>query len=346
MPMQRRTFLGLSAALAATPVLGSTTLGHRSAAAQDATPGASPAASPAAAPTADDLKAMYGPVQGTSAYKLAFMQVFPDNPFWTTLKDAIVARAAEDGVTVDVIALPTASGVAEQVSQMENAVTQGYDGIIMGTVDAAGIVPGITGANDAGIPVLAVDTAPAGGEIISLVQTDNATAAGKGGAVIAEAIGGAGKVLNLQGDLANLNGQLRNDGLHAALESYPDIEIIDQNTHWQATEALPIVENILTSDPDLKAIFAANDPPALAALQVCKAQGRDDMIIVGFDGTKDGLQAVKDGGLIANILQFPDVMGIIGVDLMVRHLNGEQIPPKVDSGSGVVTADNVDQYLT
>ncbi len=336
MTMKRRTFLGMSVALAATPALG-----WNAARAQDATPGATPVA-----PSADELKSMYGPVQGNSAYKLAFMQVFPDNPFWTTLKDAVVARAAENGVTVDVISLPTASGVAEQVSQMEDVVTQQYDGIILGTVDAAGIVPGITTANEAGIPVLAVDTAPAGGEIISLVQTDNVTAAAKGGDVIAEAIGGAGKVLNLQGDLANLNGQLRNEGLHRALDAFPDIQVIDQNTHWQATEALAITENILTSDPDLKAIFAANDPPALAALQVCKAQGRDDMVIVGFDGTKDGLQAVKDGGLIANILQFPDVMGIIGVYLMVRKLNGEEIPETVDSGSGVVTKNNVDQYLS
>ncbi len=345
MTMKRRTFVGLSAALAASPFLGRGVSGAQDDDPIDASPAATPGGTPAAL-SADDLKVLYGPVQGNSAYRLVFMLVVPDNPFWTTLKDAVVARAAENGVTVEVIALPTTSGVAEQVSQMENAVTQQYDGIILGTVDAAGIIPGITTANAAGIPVLAVDTAPSGGEIISLVQTDNALAASRGGDVIAEAIGGAGKVLNLQGDLANLNGQLRNEGLHRSLEAFPDIEIIDQNTHWQATEALAITENILTSDPDLVAIFAANDPPALAALEVCRAQGRDDMVIVGFDGTRDGLQAVKDGGLIANILQFPDVMGIIGVDLMVRHLNGEEIPATVDSGSGVVTADNVDEYLT
>jgi ribose transport system substrate-binding protein len=177
------------------------------------------------------------------------MQVFPDNPFWQTMKEAVEARAKEDGVTVDTIALPTASGVADQVGQMENAVTQQYDGIILGTVDAAGIVPGIEAANAAGIPVIAVDTAPAGGDFISLVQTDNIAAAQQGGQFIADKIGGKGKVLNLQGDLANQTGQARNEGVHKALDAYPDIQVIDQSTMWLGEKGLSITENILTSSP-------------------------------------------------------------------------------------------------
>ena len=331
MNIDRRRFLILSGGIAAVPSLRWTGV-----LAQDATPSASPVANP---------RTMFGPVQGNSAYKLAYMQVFPDNPFWQTMKAAVEARAAEDGVTVDTIALPTASGVADQVGQMEDAVTQQYDGIILGTVDAAGIVPGIEAANNAGIPVLSVDTAPAGGDIISLVQTDNVAAARTGGEFIADKIGGKGKVLNLQGDLANQTGQARNEGLHQALDEYPDIQVIDQSTMWLEEKGLSITENILTSDPDIVAIFAANDPPALGALQALKAAGRDDVLIVGFDGTKDGLQAVKNGDFAADVLQFPDAMGIIGVDLMVRHLNGEDVPDRVDSGSGLATPENVDQYL-
>jgi ribose transport system substrate-binding protein len=331
MRMDRRRFLVLSGGIAAIPSLRGTGV-----LAQDATPSASPAADPAT---------MFGPVQGNSPYKLAYMQVFPENQFWVTMKEAVEARAAEDGVTVDTFALPTASGVADQVSQMETAVTQQYDGIILGTVDAAGIVPGIEAANAAGIPVIAVDTAPAGGDFISLVQTDNVAAARLAGEFIAEQIGGKGKVLNLQGDLANQTGQARNDGLHEALDTFPDIQVIDQSTMWQQERGLAITENILTSDPDIVAIFAANDPPALGALQALKAAGRDDVMIVGFDGTEDGLQAVKNGEFAADVLQFPDAMGIIGVDLLVRHLNGEEVPKRVDSGSGLATAENVDQYL-
>jgi ribose transport system substrate-binding protein len=331
--MDRRRLLVLTAGLAAAPALrGANAL------AQDATPAAE------ASPMADPRTA-YGPVQANSPYRLAYFQVFPDNPFWVTMKEAVDARAAENGVTVDTFALPTASGVADQVSQMENAVTQGYDGIILGTTDAAGIVPGIEAANAAGIPVLAVDTAPAGGDIISLVQTDNIVAARLGAEFVAEQIGGAGKVLNIQGDLANQTGRARNDGFHQVLDTYPDIQVIDQSAMWLGPRGLEITENILTSDPDIVAILAANDPPALGAIQALKAAGRDDVIVVGFDGTEAALQAIKDGDLAADVLQFSDAMGIIGVDLMVRHLNGEEIPEHVDSGSGLATPENVDDYL-
>src|SRR5215208_7062114 len=298
--MDRRRFLILSGGVAAIPTLRLTDV-----LAQDATPSATPAADP---------RTMFGPVQGNNPYKLAYMQVFPDNPFWQTMKEAVEARAAEDGVTVDTIALPTASGVADQVGQMADAVTQQYDGIILGTVDAAGIVPGIEAANNAGIPVIAVDTAPAGGDFISLVQTDNVAAARIGGEFIADQIGGKGKVLNLQGDLANQTGQARNEGVHQALDAYPDIHVIDQSTMWLGVKGPAITENILTSDPDIVAIFAANDPPALGALQALLSAGRTDVIIVGFDAIPDAVQAVIDGGMKATVAQFPKVMGIVGVD--------------------------------
>jgi ribose transport system substrate-binding protein len=331
MRLNRRYFVLAGGAVAATPLVG-----RLGALAQDATPEASPE-------TADPTT-MYGPVQGSEAYRLAFMQVFPSNAFWQILREGVEQRAEENGVTVDVIALPDASGVAEQVAQMEDAVTQGYDGIIMGTIDAAGIVTGIQAANNAGIPVLAVDTAPAGGEIISLVQTDNVAASRLAGEFIAEQLGGSGKVLNLQGDMANQTAQARDQGLHEALDEFSDITVIDQSAHWQQTEGFTITENILTSDPDLNAIFAANDPPALGALQALTAAGRDDIFIVGFDAIPDAVEAVKNGQMLATVAQFPRVMGIVGVDLMVRHLNGEDVPELVDSGAMLVTQENAEEF--
>lgn len=326
-PRDRRSF-----ALALALVFG-LLVGGAGVYAQDATPEA-----------AADPMTMYGPVQGNEAYRLAFMQVFPDNPFWQALKEGVEARAAENGVTVDVIPLPTNAGVSDQVAQMEDAVTQGYDGIILGTIDAAGIVPGIEAANAAGIPVLAVDTAPAGGELISLVQTDNVAASQLAGDYLNELLAGQGKILNLQGAMANQTAQARNEGLHAALDGVEGITVIDQSANWRQEEGLSITENILTSDPDLNAIFAANDPPALGALQALKSAGRDDVIIVGFDAIPDAVEAVKNGEMQATVAQFPRVMGVVGVDLMVRYLNGEEVPAQVDSGAMLVTQENAEEF--
>ncbi len=328
MRLNRRNLVIAGGAVVASPLLT-----KAGAFAQDSTPEAS------------DPSTEYGPVQGNEAYRLAFMQVLPSNAFWQILKEAVEARAVEDGVTVDVIALPDASGIADQVSQFEDAVTSGYDGIIMGTIDAVGVIPGIEAANAAGIPVLAVDTGPAGGELISLVQTDNIAASRLAGEYIAENLGGAGKVLNLQGDMANQTAQARNQGLHEALDAFPDITVIDQSAHWNQDEGFTITENILVSDPDLSAIFAANDPPALGALQALTAAGKEaDIFIVGFDAIPDAVEAVKNGQIAATVAQFPKSMGIIGVDLMVRHLNGEEVPALVDSGAMLVTQENAEEF--
>lgn len=313
-------------------------LGGAAVGAQEGTPDATPGAGP------QELLNQFGPVQANETYRLAFFQPYPNNVFWQRLQNAVEQRAAADGVEVEVFALGS-NDIAEQVAQMEAAVAQGFDGLILGTINATGIVPGIEAANAAGIPVLAVDTAPAGGELISLVQTDNVAASRAGGEFIAEAIGGQGKVLNLQGDMGNQTAQARNQGLHEALDPLaPAITVIDQSAHWTQEEGLAITENILQSDPDLKAVFGANDPAALGALQAIKSAGRDDIVIVGFDADPQALDAVANGDFAADIAQFPEVMGTVGVDLMVRHLNGETVPELVDSGSGVITQENVEEF--
>jgi ribose transport system substrate-binding protein len=144
--------------------------------------------------------------------------------------------------------------------------------------------------------------------------------------------------------MANQTAQARNQGLHEALDTFPDITVIDQSAHWQQGEGFTITENILTSDPDLNAIFAANDPPALGALQALTAAGREDIFIVGFDAIPDAVEAVKNGDMLATVAQFPRVMGIVGVDLMVTHLNGGEIPELVDSGAMLVTQENAEEF--
>lgn len=328
--MDRRTLLMISAGMVTVPALRWT--GAR---AQDATPTAE-----------EDLLDLdrFGPVEAASPYTLAFFQPYPNNEFWQRLQGAVEARGEADGVTIEIYALGS-NEVADQVAQMEAAVAAGVDGIILGTINAAGVVPGVEAANNAGIPVIAVDTAPAGGELVSLAQTDNVEASAAAGAYIAEAIGEAGKVLNLQGDMGNQTAQARNEGLHRVLDGFAEIQVIDQSAHWTQEEGLSITENVLTSDPDLKAVFGANDPAALGAVQAIKAAGRTDIVIVGFDGNPSAFEAIRAGDMAADIAQFPERMGTYGVDLMVLHLNGEEVEALVDTGTAVVTAENVEVFL-
>ncbi|SDY14422.1 substrate-binding protein domain-containing protein, partial [Acetomicrobium thermoterrenum DSM 13490] len=107
---------------------------------------------------------------------------------------------------------------------------------------------------------------------------------------------------------------------------------------------MQVMENILTSNPDLDAVFCTNDEMALGALQAAEAAGKK-IIIVGFDANKDALESIIDNGLTATIAQNPFAMGLYGVENAIKLLNGEEIPKKIDTGTTLVTIDNAKEFL-
>jgi ribose transport system substrate-binding protein len=315
--------------------------------AQEATP--SPGTNDSATPdlTASD----YGPVPGQEAFRLAFLNPYPENAYWQAVQAAVVERAAADAVTVEVFALDSPSA-PEQVAQISEVIAQGYDGILLGAVDPAGVVPGIVAANEAGIPVLAMDIQPEAGEIVSLVQLENVAAAKAAGAFIAEAIGGEGLVVNLRGSMESEAAQDRDEGLHAALDRFPDIDVVSERADWRRETAAARIRQHLsvssagtpTTAPEVDAIFAANDAMALGAVDALKEKEVDGVIVVAFGGAPEAMAAIAEGDLAGTVAPLPTRVGAIAVDLMVRHLNGETVPPRVDPGFVLVTASNVDQF--
>ena len=172
-------------------------------------------------------------------YLIAFLNPYPESTFWQVAQQAIEDRAQETGIEVAAYGLASPSA-PEQVAQFEAAVARGADGIVVGVVDAIGAVPGIVRANEAGIPVLAIETAPAGGDVVSLVRTDDVAAARAAGAVLANAIDGSGIVLNLQGDMAHRVAQDRDQGLREAFAVFTAIEVISESAGWSESEAYAI----------------------------------------------------------------------------------------------------------
>ncbi len=89
-------------------------------------------------------------------------------------------------------------------------------------------------------------------------------------------------------------------------------------------------EDILQAHPEIRGIFAINDPAALGARAALEKAGKADRIlIIGFDGQPEGKQAIKQGKIHADPIQFPEQMGAKAVDSIVRHSKGESIPPTI-----------------
>jgi ribose transport system substrate-binding protein len=86
----------------------------------------------------------------------------------------------------------------------------------------------------------------------------------------------------------------------------------------------------LQANPELRGIFAINDPAALGARAALEKAGKaDQIVIVGFDGQPEGKQAIKEGKIYADPIQFPDKMGIQIVDAIVRHSKGDILPSQM-----------------
>jgi ABC-type sugar transport system substrate-binding protein len=105
------------------------------------------------------------------------------------------------------------------------------------------------------------------------------------------------------------------------------------------------MENILTGNPNIKAVFASNDNMALGAVEALKAANKlKDVIVVGFDANPDAAAAVLAGDMSATVAQSPKNMGALGVENALKLKKGETIPENIDTGTVLVTKENAEQY--
>jgi ribose transport system substrate-binding protein len=115
--------------------------------------------------------------------------------------------------------------------------------------------------------------------------------------------------------------------------------VASQAADFDRVKAVTVMENILTADPNLKGIFAANDEMAVGALKAVKSR-KLDIPIIGIDGTSDALDSIHNGGVTASIAQKPYEMGYKGVENALKAINGETVEKSIDSSIDTITKEN------
>jgi ribose transport system substrate-binding protein len=106
-----------------------------------------------------------------------------------------------------------------------------------------------------------------------------------------------------------------------------------------------VAENILQANPDIAGIFAQNDEMALGAVQALGDSAGDDVKVVGFDATEDGLSAIQDGTMNATVAQQPAEIGSLGVENAISVINGESVEENIPVEVQLVTQENVSEFL-
>ena len=278
-----------------------------------------PTAAPAAATTA----------QGSIGVSLLTL----DNPFFKVIGDTIAAEGAKRGY--EAIVVSGDKDVAKQSNQIKDFIVKKVSAIVLSPCDSKSIIPVIQEANAAGIPVFTVDIPcnEPGVKIVTQVATDNFSGGKEAGVAMIEALGEAGGEVAVLHFKQAESCQLRVKGFREVIDAHNaagrgKIEIVAELESGGAKDVgFKAAEDALQANPNLRGIFAINDPAALGARAALEKAGKTSVFIVGFDGQPEGRQAIKDGKIYADPIQFPDKMGAQIVDAIIRHSKGETLPP-------------------
>jgi ribose transport system permease protein len=267
---------------------------------------------------------------------IAFVPKALNSPFWADMEQAAEREAAAQGVHLISLAAERETDVERQYQIIENVIQQRVDAILLSPAGSTELVPAIRKANQAGIPVLILDTridqaaaASVGARTVTYIGSDNFEGGAVAGRYLAAALGGEGKVAVIEGISGHETADQRRLGFLEGISRSPGVVVVaSQTANWERARAYTVAENLLQAHPDLVGIFAANDEMALGALEAVAAARRLDRIsIVGFDAIPDALTNIRSGRLLGTVAQFPSEMGRLGVLHAVSLVRDEETPP-------------------
>ncbi len=246
-----------------------------------------------------------------------------NNPFFVTMKEGAEQKAEELGYNL--IVLDSQNDPAKELANVEDLSVRGTKVLLINPTDSDAVTNAIRLANRAGLPVLTLDRAANRGEVVSHIASDNVAGGLMAGDYIAEQVGADAKVIQLEGIAGTSAARERGKGFAQAVDKHGFELMASQPADFDRTKGLNVMENLLTGNPTVQAVFAQNDEMALGAMRALQAANKKDVLIVGFDGTEDGIKAVQGGRLAATIAQQPNAIGAIAVETADRILKGETV---------------------
>lgn len=287
-----------------------------------------------------------GPVAAQDELTIASSMPALEFPFFVHMQKELREEAESLG-GITLVETDGENSAPKQTADVEAAIIQGVDGIIISPIDTVAMAPVLQQAVEAGIPVVTIDRRVDGVEgILSHVGADNVIGGEAQGQLIVDTYPDGATIVNLQGQPGSSPAIDRNAGVHNVLDEMSDKYqfVAEQTANFSRTEAVTVTEAILAgldTPPDV--IVAANDDMALGALQVVTEQGLD-IDVIGFDALPEALGSVRDGGLLATIEQFPGGQSRGAVQALVSYLRDGVEPEPVTLLSPIaITADNIDQ---
>lgn len=263
--------------------------------------------------------------------------------FWRAVRLGAETAAAERGITATFEGPAYESMVDLQINMVENAIHKRADAILLAANDAVALAPFVSRAKEAGIVVGTFDSGVDGVEVVTHVATDNRAAAALAAERLAGLIDRRGTVGLIVHDEVSRTGIERRDGFIEHMQRYPDIHVLPAvyggGDHRRSAA---LAEDLLNANPDLVAMFAANEGSAVGAAQGLERAGRaGDVVLIGFDASEAEIEYLRAGVIQGFVVQNPYAMGYLGVTTLIDALRGRVVPTFVDTGATYVEPRNL-----
>jgi ribose transport system substrate-binding protein len=266
------------------------------------------------------------------------------NPFFQNVRVGAENAAKQLGAKVIQFVPTKPDSIPEQLSQVEDVIVKKPDAIVFTPVDYKALVPGVEKMNAAGIPVVNITDHMAGGKIVSYVGIDDYKVGRATAEALMKALGGKGNVVIIEGVKGSISNQDRTRGLTDVTKDYPNVKLLaTQAGNFQRLNALQVMENLMQSFPQIDGVMAANDAMAIGAIEALDAANRK-AIVVGINGTKEAVEAVKSGKLLASGQADPFMQGCLGTILAIRNLRKQSTPPEMYLKPSVIDASNYREF--
>jgi ribose transport system substrate-binding protein len=273
-----------------------------------------------------------------------------NSPFFIDLKEGALQAAEQLKIELIVQAPEREIDVEKQMQIIENLIQSQVNAICMFPSGSKELIPAIAKANQAGIPVLIVDTRideeTARNEsvkTVTFIGSDNY----QGGKIAGEYVAGLSnspiKVVILEGIAGHETGNNRLRDFKAGIEKYSHVKVMaSQPANWERDQGYNVMQNLLQAHPAIDVVFACNDLMALGAMEAIAAAGRAKNIkIIGFDAVEEARQEILANRLTASVAQHPNEMGRLAVETAVKVLAGDSIPPFIPVNIELITREKL-----
>ena len=286
------------------------------------------------------------PLIASAAEKLQIAYIRPTNePYYKYGFDG--AKMIGEQMDVKILGYVSDMKPERELASVEDAITQQVDGIVLMSVSATSLASSINKAYDANIPIFMLFgyNEELMSRMVGTVQADCNLSGGIMGKWVAENIP-EGEVAVIMGLPGRGDAECYRDSFKAEMEKNPKLQLVASVPgDWNRQKAFNQMQNLITSFPNLKAVFVQNEDMSLGAIQALKeTEAKDQVAIVSQNGAPYGLESIAADGIKATVGWSPSQEAQLAVRMLVEHIQGKKVEHQLTiTPMKVITKENVDE---